>query len=98
MIGVFRKQKNGFESREINEDEKRNDIRNHILELKKITNMLEEKDSQIYSIQEDYKKIFNIFSETVIIIDDEGYVIDLNKKGHKLLNNICDDNKIIGRK
>ncbi len=87
-----------FNDKEIKKDVERNDIKDHIFELKKITNLLDEKDSQIYSIQEDYKKIFNIFSETVIIIDDEGYVIDLNKKGHKLLNNVCDENKIIGRK
>jgi len=74
-----------------------NDLRSYINNLKTLTNELSEKDEQIMSIQEDYKKIFNLFSDSVVIIDAEGFVIDLNRKAQISMKELkCE--KVIGER
>ena len=77
--------------------EKDNDIKEYLSKLNDLTEKLNKKDVKINSIQEDYKKIFNLFSDAVVIIDEEGTVIDLNKKAQIQFTNIIDDG-IIGKK
>ncbi len=73
------------------------DISGYIENLKILTQELSEKDEKILSIQEDYKKIFNLFSDVVVLIDSEGNVIDLNRKAQVIFNSL-EAIKIIGKK
>lgn len=74
------------------------ETRNYIDKLKQLNGMLSEKDEQICSIQEDYKKIFHLFSDMVILLDNAGSIIDLNKKAQKLLNEHNKYCQLIGQK
>jgi len=56
-----------------------NGIQEYIDKLMELNNRMEEKDFRINSIQEDYKRIFNLFNESVVIIDKDGTIIDLNR-------------------
>lgn len=83
------------ESREYKKSKELEEVSGYIQSLKELTKQLSEKDDQIVSIQEDYKKIFNMFHDSVVVIDYEGYVIDYNKKAQKLLESVS-GGKVIG--
>lgn len=91
MINIFKK---GV--KEIKEDNQELlEANGYIQKLKDLTENLKEKDEKIYSIQEDYKKIFNFFADIIVIIDAEGYILDLNRKAQMTFSNFFNDN-IIG--
>jgi len=93
MIKLFNK--NGKDKIEKPKNERLEEIGNYIEKLKFLTSELKEKDAKIYSIQEDYKKIFNLFSDSVLIIDPDGYILDLNIKAQKIFYKFFDGD-IIG--
>ena len=88
-MGIFRKHKGDV-------TERNSDVSEYIRQLKELNGRLEEKDEQINSIQEDYKKIFNLFSDMVILLDSEGTVIDLNKKAQIYFSRFYEKEHIIG--
>lgn len=93
-MGIFN---NKVTSKKYEKSKELKEVRDYVNSLYDLTNKLSEKDEKIQSIQEDYKKIFNLFSDSVVIIDAEGNVIDVNKKAHIYLRELnCE--KIIGEK
>lgn len=87
--------KNGSE---VEEKTMSDETREYIKQLKHLNNVLGEKDGLLQSIQEDYKKIFNLFADMVILLDDSGSIIDLNKKSQILLNKHNFNDSLIGKK
>lgn len=72
------------------------EIREYIKRLKEINDILNERDEQIHSIQWDYKKIFNLISDAIILLDDEGLIIDLNRKSQVELKKYNVHSQLIG--
>ena len=91
---MFTKNHN-YTNNNITENLKKSD--NYIEKLKKLTIELNEKDNLINYIQEDYKKIFNIFPDMMILIDKDGIVFDANNTANKILIPLIKDS-IIGKK
>jgi len=79
-------------------EKKNDDIEYYISQLKSLNGELNKKDERIMSIQEDYKKIFNLFPDMVILIDNNGSIIDLNKRSQIVLDNFRTNNSLIGEK
>lgn len=85
MISFFKKRANVS----VEKNEYKNaEMEEYIAKLKKLSDELTEKDNRISYIQEDYKNIFNLFSDILIIIDVDGYVIDLNNKAKDFISKL----------
>lgn len=74
-----------------------NYTQSYIEQLKILNEKLIDKDSKIVSVQEDYKKIFNLSSDMIILLDDNGCVIDLNRKAQRILSRYIKEKTIIGK-
>lgn len=91
MINLIRKSKTSNSNKEekYKKSKELEEVSEYIEKLNELTKNIQEKESIISSVQEDYKKIFNLFSDAVVILDDEMNIIDLNKKAQILFSKFC---------
>jgi transcriptional regulator with PAS, ATPase and Fis domain len=89
--------KNNIEKPVYEKSEELKEVKSMIEKLKILTLEISSKDSMIESIQEDYKKIFNLFSDIIVIIDKTGTVIDTNNSCVNSFINFFEE-PLIGRK
>lgn len=78
-------------------EQDKQEINDYIKKLKSLTVELNEKEGVISSIQEDYKKMFNLFPDMMVLIDESGTVFDINKTAAETLGGVL-DGPIIGLK
>jgi len=97
MINLLRKSKTSILNNEekYKKSKELEEVSEYIEKLNDLNNKIEEKEILISSVQEDYKKIFNLFSDAVVILDDELNIVDLNKKAQILFSKFFDRKEFV---